>query len=260
MPALTPELKKEYDQLFNGCVIKPSMFATTDKAVAIIANGRQRYQSVANSIGVPWYFIGIVHQLEGASRFDRHLHNGDPLTARTTHVPAARPAKGSPPFTWEFSATDALMGQGLDKWKDWSLSGTLYQFERYNGFGYRVKGIHSPYLWSFSNQYDKGKFAADGIYDPDLVSKQCGAAVLLRRMSEQQIAIMGELDTVSKIKVLASTVKYAPAKVDAKAKELQTVLNSIGLTVRIDGKAGQRTSDAVFSITGKRLQGDPRPK
>ena len=104
----------------------------------------------------------------------------------------------------------------------------------------------------------KGKYSADGFYDPELVSKQVGAAVLMRRMSEQQLIVMGELDTISKIKSVGASVKYAPAKVDAKATELQTLLNSVGLPVRVDGKAGQRTSDGYFSISGKYLQGDPR--
>ena len=257
MPALTPDLKTEYDRLFNGCVIKPTMYPIVDKSISIITAGRQRYESVSNSVGVPWYFVGIVHHLEGSSKFTTHLHNGDPLTARTVNVPARRPTTGNPPFTWEFSATDALVGQGLDKWTDWSTSGLLYQLERYNGFGYRKYKINSPYLWSFSNQYVKGKFTADSKFDPDAVSKQTGAAVLLRRLSEQQVAVT-QPDTLSRIKALAPNVMYAPGKVDEKAKELQTLLNSVGHAVRVDGQAGERTSAAVLALTGKYLQGDPR--
>ena len=56
----------------------------------------------------------------------------------------------------------------------------LYQLERYNGFGYRKRGLVTPYLWSFSNLYIKGKFVADGHFDPNAVSKQCGAALMLK--------------------------------------------------------------------------------
>jgi lysozyme family protein len=259
MPALTPELKKEYELLFNSCVINPNSASIIESTTSKIANARQRYESVSTPLGVPWYFTGIVHFLEGGGKFDRHLHNGDPLTAKTKNVPANRPP-GNPTFEWETSATDALTYQGLNKWKDWSVAGMLYQFERYNGFGYRVKGIHSPYLWSFSNHYVKGKFVKDGLYDPEAVSKQIGAAVLLRRLSERQLAVMGELDTISRIKALGATVKYAPAKVEARATELQTLLNSVGLIVKTDGKAGERTSSAYFSISGKYLSGDPRAR
>jgi lysozyme family protein len=70
---------------------------------------------------------------------------------------------------------------------DWSLAHLLYRFEAYNGFGYRGRGINTPYLWSFSNQYTKGKYVADGRYDANAVSKQCGAAVLVKELAERGI-------------------------------------------------------------------------
>jgi lysozyme family protein len=36
-------------------------------------------------------------------------------------VPAGRPAAGSPPFTWEQSAADALELAGIASVKDWSV-------------------------------------------------------------------------------------------------------------------------------------------
>ena len=114
------------------------------------------------------------------AKADEHLHNGDPLTARTVHVPAGRPLTGNPPFTWHDSAVDALNQMGLSGANDWSIEGTLYHLEQYNGFGYRSKGINSPYLWSGSNLYTKGKFGSDNQYNPDLVSKQTGAALILK--------------------------------------------------------------------------------
>ncbi len=42
----------------------------------------------------------------------------------------------------------------------------------------------SPYLWSFSTHYQCGKYVADGRWSETAVSKQCGAAVLLRRLAE----------------------------------------------------------------------------
>jgi len=127
--------------------------------------------------------------MEGSLNFNTHLHNGDPLTHRTNHVPANRPLTGNPPFTWEDSAVDALSMRNLNKVTDWSLPSLLYHMEAYNGFGYRSQDppINSPYLWSYSNNYGAGKFVADGKYDPDAVSKQCGAAVILHQMVAQGI-------------------------------------------------------------------------
>jgi hypothetical protein len=44
--------------------------------------------------------------------------------------------------------------------------------------------VLSPYLWGFSSHYKSGKYIADGTWSDTAVSKQCGAALLLRRMVE----------------------------------------------------------------------------
>jgi lysozyme family protein len=179
---LTPALSKEYVGLWRSCVIRASRVAEVDAIVDRLAAHEKRYAKAGRPHGVPWHVVAVIHMLEGGGNFATHLHNGDPLTARTVHVPKGRPKSGSPPFTWEESASDALEFDGLGTWRNWSLPGTLFALERFNGFGYRPKKIHSPYLWSFSNQYSKGKFVGDGEFSPTAVSEQCGAAVLLRRM------------------------------------------------------------------------------
>ena len=85
------------------------------------------------------------------------------------------------------SAIDALEFDGFDVWTDWSIPGTLYKLELYNGTGYRRHAIATPYLWSGSQFYSAGKFVRDGRFDPRAVSKEIGAAVLLRRMSDQAL-------------------------------------------------------------------------
>ena len=184
---LTDELRAEYQSLFDTCQIRAESRGEVETLAAKIVHNRARYESVGVPLSIPWYFIGVIHNMESSQRFDRHLHNGDPLTARTVHVPAGRPASGDPPFTWEASATDSLQLEGLDKVTDWSFPALLYRTEKYNGFGYRIHHpeVLSPYLWSGSNHYTKGKFVADGKFDPNAVSKQCGAAVILRRMADQ---------------------------------------------------------------------------
>lgn len=83
----------------------------------------------------------------------------------------------------------------------------------------------------------RGKFTKDGVYDINAVSKQCGAAVLLRRMSEKQIAVKGEIDTITKIKRLGEEVIFDPQNFHENAKQLQTLLNQVGLHLRVDGMA-----------------------
>jgi lysozyme family protein len=91
----------------------------------------------------------------------------------------------NPPTDWVSSATDAITFDGFADNPDWSLPRLMYSWEGYNGWGTRSRGINTPYLWSYSNHYTKGKYVADGQWDPDAVSKQCGAAVILKALVEQ---------------------------------------------------------------------------
>ena len=105
---------------------------------------------------------------------------GATKTALGLFAPAGRPLAGTPPFTWCQSARDALMQKGYHQIDDWSVAHMLYLLERYNGMGYRRRGVPTPYLWSFSNVYEKGKFVADGRFDAEAVSRQCGAVPMLK--------------------------------------------------------------------------------
>lgn len=180
------DLKDEYTALWAEMAIRSNKLAAVDAIVQKIVANKERYRTVEASTSVPWYVIAAIHSLEASLKFGRHLHNGDPLTARTVHVPAGRPPTGSPPFSWEESAVDALTFDGLTANTDWSIERIAYVFENFNGWGYRRHHpeVKSPYLWSFSNHYTSGKYVADGQWSPTAVSAQCGAMVILRRLDE----------------------------------------------------------------------------
>jgi lysozyme family protein len=259
--SLTDALRAEYKSLFETCVIRPERQPEINAAVQKMIAHKARYQGVASSAGVPWTVIAVNHELECAQSFDKHLHNGDPLSAKTVHDPKGRPP-GNPPWTWEQSAADALTEYA--RWKDWSLAGTLFMLERYNGVGYRLyhPSVLSPYLWSYSTHYVAGKYASDGVWSPTLVSKQTGAAVLLRRLAE--LGESGFADQPAAAAAAPLVVSYATAKptdpaVIAGATALQNWLNTHpGIFVKPDGWPGKGTSDAYKLVTGRYLPGDPR--
>jgi len=141
-----------------------------------------RYKSVEAKTGVPWFFIAVTHQRESSQRWDRSLAQGDPWDRISTHVP-----KGRGPFTsWEAAAIDALVNCSpyAARNKDWSVGGLLTMLEQYNGLGYANKGIPSPYVWSGTDQYERGKYVADGVFDRNAVDKQLGCAGLILAMKE----------------------------------------------------------------------------
>jgi lysozyme family protein len=179
---LTREMRIDYETKYNSIAVRPEFEKQVATVLARINKHRPRYEAVARTTNVPWTVIAAIHNLECSGRFDCHLHNGDPLRRRTVNVPAGRPKTGRAPFTWEVSAADALEFDGFTSWTDWSVGGTLYKLEGYNGMGYRKRGIPSPYLWSGSQHYTRGKYVADGRFDPQAVSSQVGAALLLAQL------------------------------------------------------------------------------
>lgn len=183
--AFSTVLRAEYLRLFDDCVIDGERLREVDAAADRVWACRERYLAVAT--GIPWFVIGSIHSLESDGDFGTHLHNGDPLTRRTIRVPRGRPLAGTPPFAWEESAGDALRMHGFDTWRDWSIGGSLYQLERYNGWGYRLyhPDVLSPYLWAGSKHYTRGKYTADGRWSPTAVSRQIGAAVLLKALRDE---------------------------------------------------------------------------
>ncbi len=177
------DLRSEYAALWASMVI--DRLAKIDATARKILAAKTAYDVVQRQIGVPWYVVGIIHAMEAGLDFASHLHNGDPLTARTVQEPKGRPAAGAPPYKWEESAVDALRHDGLDKIRDWTIERIAHALEGYNGWRTRrIQGMSTPYLWSFSCHYSRGKYIRDNVWDPDAVSAQPGAMVLLRRLMD----------------------------------------------------------------------------
>jgi len=262
---LSTALRVEYETLFNSCIIRHDRVSAVNEIIGKLQANTDRYKKVGDPMDIPWGFIAVIHNMEASQNFNCHLHNGDPLTSRTKQVPAGRPKTGQPPFTWEVSAADALSIKGLGSQTDWSLSGTLYQLERYNGFGYRQYHPHvkSPYLWSYSNHYTSGKYVADGTWSDSAVSKQCGSAVLMRRMAEKGLIEFRDQPApkpgTPPLVVRHSMQRSADPAVAANVERLQQWLNTFpGIFVKPDGIPGNLTSEAFKKVTGSYLPGDPR--
>jgi lysozyme family protein len=253
-------VEQGYLNLFNKMAINPGHEKQISLIVSKITSGKARYQKIETQTGVPWAWIGIVHNLEGSCNFSTYLGNGQPLSRKTTLVPAGR----GPFDTWENGAIDALTLVGVSKVTDWSLSRWLYQFEAYNGFGYAKFNVNSPYIWSFSNLYSRGKYVADGDFDSSAVSAQCGAAVILKTMLDQGIITiknynqgkkMEELDPILSLArvvapkladVLASP--SAPIIINLLANELKTESNLPALSKAMETQSATAVISALSKI------------
>lgn len=159
-----------------------------DVIVARVLAHRGRYEAVTRETGVPWFVIAGLHNMEASGSFTKHLHEGSPLTARTRWVPKGRPVSGKPPFTWEFSAVDALRYDRLPEVNWRSLDAALYACERYNGTGYLKyhPDVPTPYLWSHTSIYTRGKYIADGKWSSTAISAQTGIAAIWKRLESRK--------------------------------------------------------------------------
>lgn len=150
------------------------------RAVETILENKNKYINVARQFNMPWEVVGAIHSLEGSLGFNKCLHNGERIigTGRKTRLVP----KGRGPFdTWEDAAIDALEMKRRIMPANWTVGNTLDFLERYNGLGYRRwhKDVNSPYLWSGTSYYTKGKYVSDGKWSSRAVSKQVGAVPLL---------------------------------------------------------------------------------
>src|SRR5882672_4597237 len=98
------DLAPEYKSLWDSAVIRPQKAADVKAVAQKILSLKSTYQQVSAATNVWWCVVGLIHNLEASFKMTAHLHNGDPLTARTVQVPSGRPKNGSPPFTWIASA------------------------------------------------------------------------------------------------------------------------------------------------------------
>lgn len=180
---LTAANAERWDRAKIKAASKASFASVAKKLVA----AKDRYQAIEDSTGVPWFVIAVIHQRESSQRWDRSIAQGDPWNKKSTHVP-----KGRGPFkSFEDAAVDALKNCApyAARWKDWSPGGTMTLLEHYNGLGYANRGLPSPYIWSGTDQYVKGKYIADGKFSATAVDKQLGCAGLILAMQDLDTSV-----------------------------------------------------------------------
>lgn len=242
------ERKDAYTALWDGVQIKTDRKTAMEAAANKVAAGRRHYEAISAAVGVPWWFIGFLHLRESDCNFARHLHNGDPLTARTKQVPPGRPQwkpRNGKVYTFEESAEDALQMKGLHKIKDWSIERILYEAERYNGWGYHAyRGIPSPYLWGGTTRQKPGKYVADNVYSSSTWDIQPGVAAVLKILLDREPDLLGR-SPMEEEAIAAPKADYKPEthqeahallKDEKPAYELwNTFVKTLGLPLTIGG-------------------------
>lgn len=176
----TEEIGKEYLRLWQSVSVRSEKLAAVKEMAERMLSRKSRYEKVAVEFGCPWWWVGLIHAMESGCDFSTWLANGDSLKGPTIHVPRGLQCDG----TWEDGARVSLKHHGMPPKDAWSLQWCFYEFERYNGFGYRQHNDVSDYLWSFTNHERAGRYVADGKWSPAAWSEQPSCGAMLKYLQQ----------------------------------------------------------------------------
>ncbi len=178
-PPVTKETPVIYPDEFGDIVVNGEAKVEILSVTKIILANQERYMAVQDATGVPWKLVAGIHYRESSLDFRGCLHNGDPWNKKTVNVP-----KGRGPFTsWHESAIDAII---LEKNKfpaKWDFAGQMDFAEKFNGLGYRHKGLVSPYVYASTSKYHSGLYTSDGKFSSTKVDKRLGVACIVISLS-----------------------------------------------------------------------------
>lgn len=176
----TQALSAEYARLWATMSVRAERVPAANTAARRIIANKPTYLAIERLTTVPWWVVALIHTMECGGNFALSIAQGDPWNRVSVRVP-----KGRGPFkSFIEAAVDALGIDGTNKVTHWDVPRLCYELENYNGWGYRRyhPSVLTPYLWSYTNHYSRGKYVADGKWDPGAVSQQVGAMAILKAL------------------------------------------------------------------------------
>jgi lysozyme family protein len=172
--------KSKYDKILQ--TYKILRFNEAHQTAERIIPFLSTYRPISDQTNIPVAWLAAINERESSTNFHTYFGNGDPLNQRTRHVPAGR----GPFSTWAEGCLDALHQMGLVGLANWTLDFFCYQSERYNGFGYEeFHNEISPYVVGGTSLQTKGKYTADGHFNPYVVDTQLGTLAIYSALIAQ---------------------------------------------------------------------------
>jgi lysozyme family protein len=262
-------LEPDYNKLIPHAYIKSGREGELRKAcVENLLPHLDLYKEVEARTGVPaaWSMATAMREMSG--NVNCYIGNGQSLHRRTTIVPIGRgPFNSFLDGCIDAFRIDGLLGLPPEIWR--KLAFSCYKHEGFNGWGYRAKGLPSPYVFGATAVQRPGKFPRDHVWDPNMWDPQLGTLSII----EELVALHSELkyydDVIEKAGLgaeMPSAVAPHPVMKNTNAEFVQSSLNKIrvlGTPLLVDGNVGRATIRAVANFQQKyRLVADgiPGPK
>ena len=245
---LSAGLIHHYNQLYKQCEVpEGSIAGRFQRRARAILGKRDQYEAVEADTGAPWWIVACIHSLECDLSNNKMPHNGQNLPGPTTIAPKER----GPFDTWHDAAVDAIelklnsTAQGF-AWRH--IHEALWFLERYNGFGYLLyrPGINTPYLFGLTNIHRRGKYVADGTFDPDAKTNQLGAVGIIK-------TLVGLEDgpRLAAKRVAGPVNPTSSAAGGYEVSRLQHMLNTMpGTRLKTDGAYGRKSKARFREVFG----------
>jgi lysozyme family protein len=260
--ALTFEkLEANYVALTSAAVIEPSREHSLALACESLIKDKAIYQRVEQLTHVPAAALMALAEREMTGNLHCYLGNGQRLTMRTTIVPLNRGPWTDTPDGFVDGCLDALHLDGLDQvYKDvggWSLARFCYESEAWNGWGYRARGIPSPYVFGATTVQRPGKFIRDHVFSSTTIDPQLGTLALVEEIVKQDpsLAFADGIAKQSQGAVSAPIViPPHPEMVNVNAEWVQSSLNKLrvpGTPLLVDGNIGRGTMGVIRTFEQK---------
>jgi lysozyme family protein len=207
------------------------------------------YKPGCDATDVPQPVASASFEREAGSNFRLNPAQGDPWDRVSVHVP-----RGQPPFpNWTAAQIAAYKIDGLDKIgaANWSWERACYEEELFNGFGYRARGVHSPYLWGGTSIQQPGKFTTDHGFDAHETDTQLGVIPMMFRIVKLRpaLALPFPFPAFATPGIIPPPQPPPIGVHDAAA--LQTALNKLGAELAVDDSYGRETKRAVEAFQAK---------
>jgi|694.fasta_scaffold36434_8 lysozyme family protein len=130
--------------------------------------------------------VAAIHWREASGSFNKSIANGENLGGyirKDGRLGQGNPSNSfTPTNNWVTNSVEVLSYKVTEKYggpKNLNDPASFNDFaERFNGLGYKQRGLVSPYVYAGTDLYTGGKFTSDGKFDSGVFDKQVGTAVL----------------------------------------------------------------------------------
>jgi lysozyme family protein len=248
-------MKSNYISLISQATVLPSREAEVAAVAEYLIRDKAIYLMVEQKTHVPAAVLMALAEREMDGNLHCYLGNGQNLKRRTTIVPIGRgPFMETFPNDFIAGCLDSLALDGLDKvWQDnpegWSLDRFAFEMESWNGWGYRARGIPSPYVFGATTVQRPGKFPRDHVFVATEMDPQIGTLAIVEEIVKQDPSLQFA-DSVPKVAdaSIVPVVQPHPIMGTIDIRYIQLSLNKIkakGTPLLTDGNCGPATRAAV---------------